>query len=389
MWKLLCVLAIAGQFAVCVSSATVAATAGPPVVRRGFLGAFFRPAGPPPFGVFSVSSKQTAPDPYPAERTALFGKNGYCDAVAANGYSISSGYLVDAEKLRNIVDLGVRWARMPVSSDNDDTSHLFGPGRYAFADADSAQCALLRAHITPIVGLEAGPVNYNLSRTSYVPKKLPRYATAADFGQWCGALAEHERRTFRSVLRYSAPGNEVNHDPALWPDGDAQIAAYTIACYRAIKAAEPRATVYAFELDMDQQVEPSAFVRRMYALGCRPGTCYDAISLHLYLRFGAYTLRSVADIRKAAHAPGLHILIGETGFFVPASVPDEAAKATATVEALQLFASDPLIDGVNYANVDECGFYPSGYFAGGCLVDALDRRLPAYAALRALAARSY
>ena len=32
---------------------------------------------------------------------------------------------------------------------------------------------------------------------------------------------------------------------------------------------------------MDRHADPTGFVKRMYDLGCKPGTCYDGISLHL------------------------------------------------------------------------------------------------------------
>jgi hypothetical protein len=375
-----------------------------PVIKRpGFLGAFFRPIGTIPYGVFSVYSKQKAPDPYPTPRAQLFGANGYCDAMAENGVSISSGYLVDAKKLANIVDLGVGWARLTISSDFDDQSHLFGRGRYAWTDMDSAQCALLRHHIDPVVGIEAGPVQYNLVPDAFAPKELPVYKTADDFGGYCGAVAAHEHATFRSVHRYSIPDNEVNSATTMFPGGEQQIAAYTEACYRAIKAIQPDAVVYGFELNMDKGIDPAGFVSREYDLGCRKGTCYDAISIHMYLKYpvpppsapcdlgrgGQYSVACAATIRQAAHDPELHILIGETAFLIPATVPDEADKAIAIVATMKEFADDPLVDGVNYANVDECDFYPSGFFMGGCLVDSTGNRLPAYAALRALATTTY
>jgi hypothetical protein len=394
--------------AACTSGAATSSAADPssplPAVKRpGFLGAFFRPIGTIPYGVFSVYSKQKAPDPYPAPRAQLFGASGYCDAVAENGVSISSGYLVDPKKLANVVDLGVGWARLTISSDLDDQSRLFGPGRFAWADMDSAQCALLRHHIDPIVGIEAGPVHYNLVPDAYAPQKLPGYKTADDFGSFCGAVAAHERATFRSVHRYSIPDNEVNSAPQMFPGGEQQIAAYTQSCYRAIKAAQPNAIVYGFELNMDKSIDPAGFVSHEYDLGCKKGTCYDALSIHMYLKYpvppvsapcnlapgGQYTVACAATIRQAAHDPSLHILIGETAFLVPSTVPDEATKAIATVDAMKAFATDPLIDGVNYANVDECDLYPSGFFMGGCLVDSVGNRLPAYAALRELATTSY
>jgi hypothetical protein len=104
---------------------------------------------------------------------------------------------------------------------------------------------------------------------------------------------------------------------------------------------------------------------------------------------GAYSVACAGTIRDAAHDRSLHILIGETAFLVPSTVPDEATKASATVDAMKEFAADPLIDGVNYANVDECDLYPSGFFMGGCLVDSVGNRLPAFTALRGLATSAY
>lgn len=386
------------------STTASASTSPAPVVKRpGFLGAFFRPVGTIPYGVFSPFSKQKAPDPYPAPKATLFGPNGYCTATADNGVSISSGYQVDSKKLADIVDLGVRWVRMTISSDLDDQSHVLGRGRYSFADMDSAQCAIVKNHIEPIVGIEAGPVHYNIDPSGYVPQLLPAYQTAADFGGWCGAVARHERATFPAVSRYSIPGNEVNSAPQMFSGGEKQIAAFAESCYRAIKSVQPNATVYGFELNLDKRIDPAGFVRDEYNLGCRKGTCYDALSIHVFLKYpvppadapcsltpgGEYTVRCSEVIREAAHDPALHILIGETAFLVPATVPDEAAKAIATVDEMKKFAADPLVDGVSYANVDECDFYPSGFFMGGCLVDSLGNRLPAFTALRTLATSAY
>jgi hypothetical protein len=378
--------------------ATAAPTVSTPA-RRAFLGAFFRPQGPPPYGVFLASAAQTAPEPYPSPSSVLFGSKGYCDAIAANGVSISSGYRVDPVKLSNVVDLGVGWTRMPVSAMFDDLSHIYGAGHYNFADLDSAQCALLRHHITPLIALEAGPVQYNTVAGQISPAVSQQYKTAADFGKWCSTVAAHEVATFAAVNRYSLPGNEVNTDPQSFPGGEAGIAAYSEACYQAVKAVQPHSTIYGFELNMDGALNPvaSVFVQQLYALGCRVGTCYDGLSIHLSLRYpipaaavpcypspkGDYGMQCVASIRSAAHA-AIHLIIGETGYVVPASVPDETAKAKATVAEFRIFEADPLIDGALYANVDECAVYPSGYFVGGCLVNTKGMRLPAFFALRDL-----
>jgi hypothetical protein len=374
-----------------------------PIKRPGFLGAFFRPQGVPPYGVFSVYSKQMAPDPYPPETPHLFGPTGYCDRIVASGNSISTGFLVDSKRIANIKDLGVSWARVPVSTFFTDLSHINSPGpdAYAFGQLDSAECALVRNHIEPIVGLEAGPVQYNPDPQVYAPKTIPIYKTAADFGNWCAVIAKHESRTFSSVTRFSLPGNEVNSNG--FPDGEAQIAAYSEACYHAIKAILPKSQIYGFELNADRNAEPAAFVQRMYDLGCKVGTCYDAISFHISLRYpiparstpcypnsgGDYGMQCLQDVRLAAHAPKLHLLIGETGYFVPGNVPDEETKAQAIVDEYHVFAQDPLIDGVNYANIDECDLYPSGYFVGGCLVDSLGKRLPGFTALQQRVTNGY
>jgi hypothetical protein len=377
-------------------SAMQSAAAAMPV-RRGFLGAFFRSAGPPPFGVTSIFAKVRPPEPYPTPGTILFGKSGYCDQVAANGLSISTGYAVDATKLADIVNLGVKWTRTEVSSNFDDQSHVFG--RYAFADFDAAQCALIRSHITPIVGIEAGAVQYDAIPDQYSPKVLPNYPTAAAFGQWCGVIARHEKDTFASVTRFSEPGNEVNSDPKTFPGGEAEIAAYTAACYRAIKAELPKSVVYGFELNMDRHIDALAFIGHLYALGCKVGTCYDALSIHMFMPYPIppdtepcypnYSPQCVVAVQTAAHAPDLHVLIGETAFMIPRTIPDEATKAVATVQAMQRFAAYKQVDGVNYANVDECDLYPSGPFVAGCLIDSLGHKLPAYGALAAVAKKSF
>jgi hypothetical protein len=395
-------LACAALLAACTRTPARAQDDSGVVVRRGFLGAFFRPQGPPPFGVFSPQSPNRAPDPYPKPNGTLFGPAGYCDAVAANGVSISTGYPVDRAKLANIVDLGVKWTRSTAAPQNDDRSHILSTVKFAFGDLDSAQCALARSGIDPVIELQTGPVEYDAVPGRFSPQEEPHYKSAGDFAAWCSAVATHERAAFPNVRRYSVPGNELNTDPASFPGGEAGIAAYASGCYRAVKRADPHATVYGFELNMDRHADPTGFIRRMRALGCGVGTCYDALSIHLSLRypippaskpcfpnpFGDYDLQCVADVRAAAGSP-VHILIGETAYFVPATVPDEETKARAVVAAFTAFSRLSYVDGVNYANVDECGLYPTGYFSGGCLVDTAGRRLPAYHALSALARRAF
>ncbi|MBD5654926.1 MAG: hypothetical protein IAI50_07060 [Candidatus Eremiobacteraeota bacterium] len=367
--------------------------------RAGFVGAFLRAAEFPPYGAFSTQSAEIAPQPYPTAQIDPIGPSAYCNEVMANGWSIDSSYQVDPTKLSNLTNLGVGWTRMTVSQFFDDLSHIFGSGHYDFTGLDAAQCqSFTTGNIKPVLGLEAGPVQYNADPPNFTPVSLPLYKTAADFGQWCGAVAAHEQQAFPSVTNYSLPGNEVNSNPQLFPGGQSQIASYSQACYAAIKAANPAAFVYGFELNMDGSLDAPRFVHQMAQLGCKVGTCYDALAIHLTLRYpipppatpcyphpgGDYSLRCVNDIQTAASAP-IHILISETVYPVPGFVPDEATKAKAVVAAFTAFAANPTIDGVSYANVDECALYPSGYFFDGCLVDVSGNRLPAYNSLRQLA----
>jgi hypothetical protein len=369
--------------------------------RSAFVGAFYRPLGSPPFGIFSPQASQAAPNPYPTNVEPLVGNTGYCDEIAANGTSIDSAFPVDITKLNDIIFLGARWTRMPASQFSIDLSHIFGPGSYQFGSLDAAQCISYTYHgIRPVINLEAGPVQYDSTPGTFSPSTVPLYQTAADFGQWCGVVAAHEKKVFPAVTQYSLPGNEVNDNPQLFPGGASQIAAYSKACYAAVKAANPSAFVYGFELNMDGSLNVPAFIRSMIALGCGVGTCYDGIAMHLSLRYpipsastpcypnpgGDYSMQCVSDV-EAATGSKIHVLISETVYTVPGSVPNEQTKADATVAAFTAFANNPTVDGVLYANVDECALYPTGYFADGCLIDTSGTTLPAWNALQWFAAQ--
>ena len=333
----------------------------------------------------------------------MTGQNSYCDGPATNGASIDGSYPVDTTKLNNLIFLGARWARMPVNQFVTDTSHVLGAGSYQWAALDAAQCIAYTYHqIKPILGLEAGPVQYNTSTTGISPGSVPIYKSAADFGTWCGAVVTHEKSVFPGVTQYSLPGSESNTNPTGFAGGEAQIAAYSKACYAAIKAANPNTFVYGFELNMDGQAGATQFVSDEVALGCKVGTCYDGIAMHFSLRYpvpastvpcypnpgGDYSMQCISDIQKATGQSSTHILISETVYTVTGSAPSEQAKADAITGEMALFAGIPTIDGVAYANIDECADY-SGFFANGCLIDMAGNHLPAWNALQWMATQNF
>jgi hypothetical protein len=367
--------------------------------RPHFLGAFFRPDGTPPYGVIDPQSSKVEPAPYPQARPSM-PATAYCAHVAANGTSIAQSFRVDPTKLSDAIFLGVRWTRMGAPQFVDDYSHVFA-GQYVFGELDAAQCASLVYHgLRPIIGLETGLVEYNAIPGTFSPTGYAHYQTAQDFGQWCGVVAAHENSAF-GVNQFSSPGNEVNTMSPPFPGGEPALATYAMACYAAIKSANPNAFVYGFELNMDGGVNAPAFVARMYALGCKLGTCYDGIAMHLTLRYpqpapgtpcfpnpgGDYTMACITDVQAAAQAP-VHVLVSETEYTMPASVPDEATKALAVVSEFTAFAADRDIDGVNYADIDECAVY-TGFWAGSCLISEAGTVLPAYGALQQLAGASF
>ena len=371
------------------------------VPRSHFLGAFFRDSGSPPYGVFVPASTHLTPKPYPTAGAVMTGPNGYCDQVAANGVSISGSYLVDPAKLTHAVNLGVGWVRMSAPQQNDDKSHIFGAGTYDFTDFDSAQCASYVKHgMRPVVGLDTGPVEYNKTST-FSPESASMYRSAADYATWCSSVTKHEQTVFK-LGKFSLPGNEVNTNEQLWPGGEAQIAQYSKACYHAIKTANPSATVYGFELNMDGNVNAPAFVKRMVALGCKPGTCYDAIAMHMSLRYpvlnsqapcypakgGDYSVACLTAVQTAAGAK-IHLLISESVYPVSSAEPTEEMKAQAVSYDFAMLSHYSSVDGVSYANVDECAFYPTGTWSGGCLIDVDDNVLPAYKTLQSIAATSF
>lgn len=178
---------------------------------------------------------------------------------------------------------------------------------------------------------------------------------------------------------------------------EANFAAYASQCYTAIKAADPDAVIYGIEANMDPSLNPNAtqfITDERTNFSCGPGTCYDGISIHLTLTYpfaspnpgscynGGATVSSCVSAVETAAGSTVPIMLGEFVQTYPGQVPNEQTKDTSIIEQLQLFTADPRIKYISYANVDECGLYPSGYFMNGCLIDTSNVRLPSWYATR-------
>jgi hypothetical protein len=83
------------------------------------------------------------------------------------------------------------------------------------------------------------------------------------------------------------------------------------------------------------------------------------------------------------------VLISESVYSIPESVPDEATKALAVVADMTALAGLGSVDGVAYADVDECALYVGTAFQNGCLINAPGQQLSAYGALEALATADF
>jgi hypothetical protein len=171
---------------------------------------------------------------------------------------------------------------------------------------------------------------------------------------------------------------------------EADLAAYWKPCYTAIKAANPNAIVYGGELNMvnGETVTPATFIQHLKNnYSCGVGTCYDALSIHLYPTYpfttsagtclsndgtGDYGTSCLSEMETAV---GTNIPIGvtETAATVNGSsggsAPSEFDASLLTAQIFQQYSSFSYTRFINYANLDECGLYGTGnFFSDGCLV---------------------
>ncbi|GAC1306398.1 MAG: hypothetical protein NVSMB19_18510 [Vulcanimicrobiaceae bacterium] len=348
----------------------------------------------PPPSPTPIATAAPTPTPTPTAVAVKFGGFARLAPGSPPFAMFSAPGVLDPQKTSDLLDLGATWTRSPLAPFFDDRT-AFGAGHYDFGSADTVLTWDVAHAIEPVVGLEAGPVQVNATPGTFSPHQVPIYPTPAAFATYCTAVATHVSTFSHS---YSSPGNETNSDPQKYPGGASDVAPYAAACYHAIHAADPTAFVWGLELNMDGQAGATKFVSDLLALGCGPGTCYDGLSAHLSLRYpipakgtpcfpaagGDYDVACLSDLQGASGDPFLPLMIGETAVTWPGMVPDAATQALAAPAELKALAAAPGVRYIDYANIDECALYPSGYFMNGCIVDATGAHVPAWQAVHAV-----
>lgn len=317
----------------------------------------------------------------------------------------SSGNTLSTTKTQNILDIGAKWTRSPVSSYFvDQTRTGFG---YVWGQPD-VWFAWAKAHnIEGIPGIENGTLQTASGDLN------TGYESATAFGTFCSALATHAAPLwFSNSTRhnYSIPGNEINASTTLW-GSESKIASYMQSCYAAIKKADPVAFIWGLEATADAgaNFRATPLVADLRALGCGPGTCYDGLSEHLILSASSntvsnptlpsptaicsattpgnyYSLQCLTDLENASGNANLPLMVGETGdtWGGPGTVMDAATKAYFEPLSLHALASHANVQYILHDNLDECALYPSGYFMNGCLVDLNNAHVPAWDAVSAV-----
>jgi hypothetical protein len=357
----------------------------------GYIGAFARPEEQAPFGMFAFNSVQVAPSPYPTPNPSnLFGSSGYCDAVATNGYSITTGYPMDFNKWNDMVKEGVQWTRTGFNTFNDDLRFVNGYGYVRFGDFDAVQCQNARNGIQTHIEIPSNGAQYSSGSHN-------EYENPTAYAGLCTAIAQHEDATFPTNRIFEIDGNELNiagnwsttgmDNPTAWawPQGPA---IYAKACYQAIKAVDPTYIVYWGEISTATlQSGGTAYTSDQYltaaykTAGCNIGTCFDAFTAHITpcneslaqfdVTDNGIAYNDCVDINWLPHTVQLlqslgetrpiHWGITETGdiAFNPSTsqnAGNHADQAYILADYMRAFEENPNIDFVDIANnIDEDG----------------------------------
>jgi hypothetical protein len=217
------------------------------------------------------------------------------------------------------------------------------------------------------------------------------YDDPADYAGYAGTIAAHLAAKYPTVRRMEL-FNEPNlrgwwyyaGSNAEYADQSGRAAAaYMLAAYAAIKRAAPRMTVVGPALaDGGHDVDPRAYLRAMYAAGCRRGACWDVLSVHNYRwtdpsydvdaaaqnRFDVY--KDLQDIAAQHGDAGTHVMLTEWGVST-APIPDGVdprVQALFVARGFNRMLADPTVDGIVYVNLYNNG-KPGSFWVDTRLVD--------------------
>lgn len=322
----------------------------------------------------------------------------YRYGAGAHPFSASLAGASADRQIALFADAGVRFVRIDYPASQIEPS----AGTYDFSTEDAILTKLVARGITEM------PIVEQYSVPAWATQGLPYpaiFAQPADFASYAGAIAAHLRDRFPQVTRielFNEPnlhGWWSNPNPAYAATDGSATAAYALAAYAAIKAANPNVSVVGPALaDGGDAVDPRTFLATMMRAGCRVGTCWDALSVHAY-RWSdpAYAIDPAAmnrfaiyrDLQQVALANGEpstpHAYITEWAFSVDpssASAFDPQVQARYLATGFNLMLADPTLDGISWTNM----YNPDQDFWGHtALTDAAFTPLPAYATYRAFA----
>jgi hypothetical protein len=287
------------------------------------------------------------------------------------------------QQIQLLCNAHVRFVRIDYNAAQilDNGTTLYSQPNFANEDAIMDQLAKCGITELPIIeqyaagailttgGNSSEPMQFASSTVSANSKHLPGYA---DFAR---DVVKHIMQKYPQITRvelFNEPNNQgwgnfpVNGNYGQIDRSGAEASVYMKAAYAAIKAVDPKMTVVGPALaDGGTTTDPRKFLPVMISNGCRPGTCYDVLSVHNYdwenptlakapsymNRFNIYqTLQQ--ELAQAGYA-GVHVMLTEWGYSTVMQYNGFDPKVQAQYLALGFNAmlSDPTVDGIVYVNM--------------------------------------
>ena len=197
-----------------------------------------------------------------------------------------------------------------------------------------------------------------------------------DYAGLARAIADHITARYPRMTRIELMNEPNNRGWGSFPVADGygvrgdesgtSAASYLRAAYSAVKSAHPQLTIVGPAIaDGGHSTDPRNFLEKLYANGCRRGTCWDVLSVHNYdwenPSFNVGRSRDRFDVYKdlqsiaAQHGDkDTHVMLTEWGFSTAADNPDAfdpSVQAAYIAIGFNKMLADPTVDGVTYVNV--------------------------------------